>query len=78
MITLGAIICVALLVGTAFVRGHTTKMTTQLRLACGMMINEEKRLRGECDQIEILMESANSRRDGRRGFMALASETSGC
>ncbi len=62
MVEIGGAACVALLVATVFVRGYTTKMLTQLRRDCGMLIFEEKRLRGECDQAEILQESAEARR----------------
>ncbi|MBT4611733.1 MAG: hypothetical protein HOC05_16955 [Gemmatimonadetes bacterium] len=62
MMEVGAAACVALLVAMVFVRGYTTKMLTQLRRDCGMLIHEEKRLRADCDQTEILQESADARR----------------
>lgn len=62
MMEVAAVVCVALLVGTVFVRGYTMKVMAQLRRDCGMHIHEEKRLRGECDQAEILQESAEARK----------------
>ena len=64
---IAAFICVALLVGTVFVRGYTMKVMTQLRRDCGMLIHEEKRLRADCDQAEILQESADARRSQAQG-----------
>ena len=63
MMEVAAVVCVGLLVGTVFVRGYTMKVMTQLRRDCGMLIHEEKRLRGDCDQAEILQESAEARRN---------------
>ena len=63
MTEVGVVICVGLLVGTVFVRGYTTKILGQQRHACGMQIQEEQRLRQECDQVEILLESAEAQRD---------------
>ena len=62
MVGIAVVICVALLVGAVFVRGYTAKVLTQVRHECGMLTHEEKRLRRECEQVEILEESADARR----------------
>lgn len=63
MLGLAIVVCVALLVATVFVRGYTQKVLSQVRIECGSLINEEKRLQRDCAQIEILEESAEARRN---------------
>ncbi|MFC1526381.1 hypothetical protein ACFL6X_06180 [Candidatus Latescibacterota bacterium] len=63
MMGVAAVVCVALLVATVFVRGYTMKVLNQVRAECGGLISDERRLRQECEQVEILEESASARRD---------------
>jgi len=67
MLGVAIVVCVALLVATVFVRGYTQKVLTQVRLECGSLVNDEKRLERECSQVEILEESAEARRNQVQG-----------
>ena len=67
MLGAAIVICVALLVATALLRGYTARELNRARFECGSLINEEKRLRRELEHIEILAESAEARRFQTQG-----------
>jgi len=59
---LGIFVAVGALVLFALVRGYTTKALSQKRMECGSRIAEERGLRQEREQGDILVESADARR----------------
>ena len=63
MTEIGIFSAVVMLVASALLKGYTTKAVSQLRHECGSLMSEARRLRGELEQEEILMESADARRN---------------
>ena len=63
MMEIGIAAAVGSLVLFALLRGYTTKALGQMRHECGSLIAEERRLRGEREQEEILVESAEAKRN---------------
>ena len=61
-----AVIAVGLMVLYVAIRGYTVRALTQLRTEYQRLVSEERRLRQERQQTEILLESAVARRDQAR------------
>ena len=60
---LGIFVAVGALVLFALVRGYTTKTLSQMRMECGSLIADERGLGQEREQGDILVESADARRN---------------
>lgn len=63
MTVLGILAAVAMLVAFVLLMGHTGRELGEMRHECSSLISEERRLHGEREQEEILMESAEARRN---------------
>ena len=59
----GIFVAVGALVLFALIRGYTTKALSQMRMECSSLIVDERRLRQERAQEDILVESAAARRN---------------
>jgi hypothetical protein len=63
MMEISIFAAVGMMVAFVMLKGYTTKGLGQLRHECGSLMVEERRLRSEREQEEILVESAEAKRN---------------
>ena len=63
MTEIGVVVAVGMLVAFALLKGYATKALGQLHHECSSLMLEERRLQQERGQEEILIESAEARRN---------------